>query len=59
MPKAVISVRVDANVLAELTKLAGNRRTTRSKVIEKVLAGFVRQGRIAQNLALGSEDHVG
>ena len=52
MPKQALSVRLDENLLREVDSLARNLRTTRSNVIEKVVAIFLEQDRIEQNAAL-------
>ena len=52
MPKTVITVRLDEDDLAELDRLAGNRKTNRSKLIGKITANFLRMDRIAQNASL-------
>lgn len=56
MPKAVVSVRLDEDLVGELDRLAGDCRISRSKLVEKILMRFFEQDRIAQNALLGRKE---
>lgn len=56
MSKTVVSVRLEQELLDELDKLAGHRQTTRSKVVEKIIAKFFEHDRITQNALLGRKE---
>ena len=56
MPKAVVSLRLDAGLVSELHKLAGDCRTSRSKLAEKILLQFFQLDRITQNATLGRKE---
>lgn len=53
MPRTVVSLRITNDLMGELDRLAGDCRTTRSKLAERILAAFFEQGRVAQNVAIG------
>jgi len=52
MPKPVVTLRLEESVIADLDKLAGNLRSNRSKIVERILELFLEQDRLSQNKQL-------